>query len=47
MSWLADKRIAVTGGAGFLGKFVIKELEKKGCRRIFVPRHQDYNLVAR
>jgi GDP-L-fucose synthase len=47
MSWLADKRIAVTGGAGFLGKFVIKELEKKGCRRIFVPRHKDYNLVER
>ena len=31
MSWLAGKRIVVTGGAGFLGKFVMSQLEKKGA----------------
>lgn len=45
MSWLATKRILVTGGAGFLGKYVVRKLEDKGCREIFVPRSKDYNLV--
>lgn len=45
MSWLAGKRLLVTGGAGFLGKHVVRELEKKGCREIFVPRSKDYDLV--
>lgn len=46
MSWLKTKRILVTGGAGFLGKHVVKKLEEKGCKEIFVPRSKDYNLVA-
>ena len=45
MSWLATKRLLVTGGAGFLGKHVVKQLEKKACREIFVPRSKDYDLV--
>lgn len=39
------RRITVSGGAGFLGSFVIKKLKERGCRRIFVPRSSDYNLV--
>jgi GDP-L-fucose synthase len=42
---LAGKRITVTGGAGFLGHYVVGKLEGRGCRYIFVPRSRDYNLV--
>lgn len=35
----------VTGGAGFLGSFVVEKLKERGCRNIFVPHIQDYNLV--
>jgi GDP-L-fucose synthase len=42
--WRA-KRVVVTGGAGFLGSFVVEKLRQRGCRHIFVPRSKDYNLV--
>ena len=45
MSWLAAKRLLVTGGAGFLGKHVVKKLEERGYTEIFIPRSKDYNLV--
>ena len=41
---LADKRIVVTGGSGFLGRRVIKRLGNSGCAEIFVPRSADYDL---
>lgn len=40
-----DKRVVVTGGAGFLGSFVVEQLRTKGCRHIIVPRSRDYDLV--
>ena len=39
-----DRRVMVTGGAGFLGTAVVKRLEKAGVREIFVPRSADYDL---
>jgi GDP-L-fucose synthase len=45
MSFWKEQRVVVTGGAGFLGSFVVEQLRAKGCRQIVVPRSQDYDLV--
>jgi len=41
--WI-DKRVIVTGGAGFLGSYVVEKLKQRGCKDIFVPRSKDYDL---
>ena len=40
-----DRRIVVTGGAGFLGSYVIEGLQERGCKNILVPKIEDYDLV--
>jgi GDP-L-fucose synthase len=45
MMELAGKRIAVTGGAGFLGRHLIRRLEKVGCRDVFVPNYPEYDFT--
>lgn len=42
-----DKRVCVTGGAGFLGGFVVEELQRRGATQVFVPEHDDYDLTQR
>lgn len=37
--------VLVTGGAGFLGRFVCEELEKAGADRLVVPRRADHDLT--
>jgi len=44
---LNKKRILVTGGAGFLGKNVVKLIEQRGPEEVFVPRSKNYDLVNR
>ncbi len=41
----ATERVVVTGGAGFLGSYVVEGLRARGAREIFVPRSREYDLV--
>jgi GDP-L-fucose synthase len=45
MSFWEDKRVIVTGGAGFLGSYVVEKLKEQGCKNIFVPLVKDYDLT--
>ncbi|NMB89097.1 MAG: GDP-L-fucose synthase [Chloroflexi bacterium] len=44
-SFWQDRRVCVTGGAGFLGSFVIEQLRQRGAKEIFVPQYEQYDLV--
>ncbi len=42
---LAQRRITVTGGAGFLGSYVVRRLRERHAE-VFVPRSRDYDLTS-
>ena len=39
------ERALVTGGAGFLGSYVVRKLRERGCGEIIIPRQAEYDLV--
>lgn len=46
LDW-AQKRICVTGGAGFLGTHLIRDLKARGAQDIFIPTLEEYDLVEK
>ncbi len=42
-----DKKVVVTGGAGFLGSFVIAKLKERGATDIYIPTIEEYDLTDR
>jgi GDP-L-fucose synthase len=47
MGFWTEKRVCVTGGAGFLGGFLLAELNGRGALDVFVPEYPDYDLTRR
>jgi len=47
MSFIAGKRVLLTGGEGFLGTFVEREIEKLGPKDYFIPKFPKIDLRER
>jgi GDP-L-fucose synthase len=45
MGYLDAKNIIVTGGGGFLGRYVVDKLREMECADICVPRQTEYDLT--
>jgi len=47
MSFFDSTRFTGTGGAGFLGSFILEKLKQRGAKHIFVPTYPEYDLTDR
>ena len=41
-----EKKVLVTGGAGFLGNYLVEGLKNRNCKKILIPTIENYDLVA-
>ena len=44
-SFWSGKKVIVTGGAGFLGNYVVEKLRQRGAEEIIIPRIEQYDLT--
>jgi GDP-L-fucose synthase len=44
MAFWAERRVLVTGGAGFLGTHVVRKIQAQGCPDVIVPRSREFDL---
>ena len=45
MGFWDARQIVVTGGAGFLGSYILEGLESRGAPQVLVPRIEEYDLT--
>jgi GDP-L-fucose synthase len=45
MSGIKDRRVLITGGGGFLGRYVCAAIQSRGPAALFAPRKADYDLT--
>src|SRR3989338_8599300 len=43
---LKNKKVAISGGSGFLGKRIVAELEKNGTK-VIIPRSKEYDFTKK
>lgn len=46
MTDLKNKRIVVTGGAGFLGSHLVARIRQSGCDSVYAPTHKEFDLTS-
>ncbi len=47
MGFFDTRRFTITGGAGFLGSYIVQKLRERGAKEIFIPHFPEYNLTRR
>jgi len=43
--FLERQKVIIIGGAGFLGSYVVEKLKERGCKNIFAPLVENYDLT--
>ena len=46
LAFWKNRRVCVTGGAGFLGSFLVNDLRRRGAENIFIPHIEEYDLTS-